>query len=444
MYQPKIHPILRYSRYILCIGFMIAFLAYLVPQYAMIVLFAGTGVFIFGFILQIYLYRISSKYRVRTSLGIDFLFPEIDHWIVAVDYVAMPDEPIPTEAELSESEISEFIRTIQMRKRKSKDAANQLAIGGPKVVPYVAQLFTEEHPDPRFKAAAILRHIGPRAAEAVPTLIDGLNDEDPGVRAQVICALARVGPPAKDAIPALVEQLSDENDDIRICAALAISRISQGSKPADDVVESVASLLDDPLPSVQTAGLHSLFSLGQRDKDTIPLLLNGIRDRNAVLGLLCAEDLGLSKSKAKEAVPDLIEALDTKHPIIQVKVSHALFQIGYDPLALLRPLLGAAKSGEIYVKNEVLDIIKEIGPEAEPASQAYVRMLGDKNTLVRLFAVRAIGYLGKKAESLAPQLRGVLKDPAKAVGYHAEQTLNALGLPLEEPTPQIEEKDESD
>jgi HEAT repeat protein len=81
-----------------------------------------------------------------------------------------------------------------------------------------------------------------------------------------------------------------------------------------------------------------------------------------------------------------------------------------------------------------------MGPEAEPAAQAYVKMLGDKNTLVRLFAVRAIGYLGENARPLAPQLRGVLGDPASAVRFHAEQTLKALGEPLEEPA-QIEESE---
>lgn len=442
MYQPKIHPALRFSRYILCIGFMIAFMAYLVPPYALYILIAGTATFIVGFVLQVYLYRITSRYRVKTSLGIDFLFPNIDHWVVAVDYIAMPDEPIPTEAELAEAEIAELIETIQLRKRKSRDAANQLAIGGPKVVPYVAQLFSEEHSDPRFKAAAIFRHIGPRAAEAVPTLIDGINDADPGVRAQVICALARIGPKSFDAIPALVEQLSHESEDIRICAALAIGRIHRGRKADASVVNSVSALLEDPMPSVQTAGLISLISLGQKDKDTVPLLISGLRDRNAVLALLCTESLGFMGKKAEEAFPDLIDALDVQHPIIQIKVSHALYRIGYDPLALLRSLLTAGKAGDIYVKYEALQVLEDLGSNAEPASTAYIRMLGDKNTLVRLFAVRAIGFLGEKARPLASELRVHLEDPAKAVSFHAEQILNSLGEPLEEPLQ--EEEIESD
>jgi HEAT repeat protein len=105
----------------------------------------------------------------------------------------------------------------------------------------------------------------------------------------------------------------------------------------------------------------------------------------------------------------------------------------YDPLTLLRPILTAAKSGEIYVKLEALEILEDMGPKAEPAIQAYVRMLGDKHTLVRVTAVRAIGFLGEKGRVLAPQLRKALNDPAKAVRHHAEENLKALGEPLEEP-----------
>jgi len=117
--------------------------------------------------------------------------------------------------------------------------------------------------------------------------------------------------------------------------------------------------------------------------------------------------------------------------------------IGYDPLALLRPILTAAKSGEIYVKLEALEILEDMGPAAEPAMQAYVRMLGDKSTLVRVVAVRGISFLGEKGRPLASQLRRALDDPARAVRYHAEATLKSLGEPLEEPI-LLEEADDEE
>jgi HEAT repeat protein len=434
MYQPKINPILRYSRYILCTGFLIAFMAYLFPFYAIYIIVVGTAIFLVGFILQIYMYRLMSKYRVKTSLGVDFLFPELDSWIVAAEFVAMPDEEIQTEEDLSDEEIQEYVELIRQRKRKRNEAASHLALTGRKAIPPVLQLFEEEHSEPRLKAALILRHLGPRAAEAVPTLIEVIDDSDPSVRAQIICALGRIGAAAKKAIPILVDQLSQENDDIRICAAIAIGRISKGGKAQSDTIRALERLLEDPVPSVQTAALITLIGLGEKVPNQLELLISKLHDSNAILALLATENLGIMGKSAKDAIPELIEAMKVPHPIIQVKVSHALYRIGYDPLALLRPVLTAAKNGEVYVKMEALEILEDMGLDAEPAIQAYVRMLGDKNTLTRVVAVRGISFLGEKARPLAPQLRRALTDPAKAVQYHAEETLKALGEPLEEPT----------
>lgn len=408
-------------------------MAYLVPLYAIYIIVAGTGLFLLGFILQIYLYRVMSKYRIKTSLGIDFLFPEIDNWLVAVDFIDMPEESIPTEADLNELEIQELVSIIRAGKRKRHDAANQLVIGGPKVIPYILPLFNEEDAEPRAKAAGILRHLGKRATEAIPTLIDHIGDKDPRVQGQVICALARIGPQAVDALPKLKEQLTNENDDVRLSSVVAIGRINKDTTLSAAMKKSVKSLLEDPLPSVRTAAVTALEDLQEKPSNAVELLQNGLRDANAILALLATEKLGHYGKEAENAVPDLIEALKGQHPIIQVKVAHALYRIGYDPLALLRPVLTAARGGEIYVKHETLQILQAMGSNAEPAAQAYVRMLEDKNTLTRVVAVRGISFLGESARELAPQLRRSLSDPAKAVRYHAEQTLKALNEPLEEP-----------
>ncbi len=195
----------------------------------------------------------------------------------------------------------------------------------------------------------------------------------------------------------------------------------------------MTKLLDDPIPEVQTAALIALEDLGESVDDAVSLLISGLRVLNPILALLCTQHLGFHENEANDSIPDLIEALKSNHPIIQIIVSHALYRIGYDSLALLRPILTAAKAGEIYVKLEALEILQDMGPAAEPAMQAYVRMLGDKNTLVRVVAVRGINFLGDKGRPLASQLRRALDDPAKAVRYHAEASLKALGEPLEEP-----------
>jgi HEAT repeat protein len=258
----------------------------------------------------------------------------------------------------------------------------------------------------------------------------------------VICALARIGAPAIEAIPSLVNQLSSDSEDILICSALAIGRILGKKEAKNKTLKALRKLLDDSSLSVQTGALLALEDLGEEVEDAIELLISGLRDLNPILALQCAQHLGYHGKSANEAIPDLIEALKSNHPIISIICSHGLYRMEYDPLALLRPILTAAKNGDLYVKMEALEILEDMGPAAEPAIQAYVRMLGDKNTLVRVVAVRGISFLGEKARPLAPQLRRALEDPAKAVRHHAEATLKTLGEPLEEPK-LIDEESES-
>lgn len=432
MYQIPIHPVIKYSRHLLCVGLLITFIGIYNPLTFWLAA-VGTIIFIIGFIMQIYLNRLAAKYRVKSSLGVDFLFPKVDNWIVAAEFVAMPDEEIPTETELTPAEIEESLMVIKQRKRKRRDAANQLALAGSTVVPYVRPLLKEEHPEVRHIAVSILRYLGPRAADALNELIDALRDSEEQVRAQVICTLARMGSIATEALPHLEDHLQETSEDLRVCTALAIGRIGGESGVQTELIKGLQTLQDDPSPSVQAMATISLETLGKGDDTTISRLIQGLRDRNAVIALLSTETLGLIGKDAKDAIPDLVEAQKAQHPVILIKVTHALYRLGYDPMALLRPILNAARKGEIYVRLEALQILEEMGINAKMAIQAYVRMLEDKNTLTRVVAIRGLSFLGEEARPLIPQIRNALNDPAKAVRYHAEELLKNLGEPLQAP-----------
>lgn len=384
-----------------------------------------------GFVLQIYMSRKISKSRVKSSLGIDFLFPETDAAHLAPVYIDMPEEDVPMELELTDEEVEEYVEVIRNRGRKRQDAAGTLAMAGPRVLPYIAPLLSHEHRDVRVLAATIHRYLGPRGSDAVNDLTPLLEDPEPGIRAQAICALARFGAPSKPAIPQIIKQLDHLNEDVTACAVVALGLATTKGDTA--AVNALKPLLTHPLLGIQSAAAVSLFRHGKTTKNTVPLLIQGFRTRNPVIALLCAETAGLMDELAKETVPHLEEALNTHHPIIKIKVVHALFRLGYDSYPLLTHLVACARFGEIYVKIEALEILEEMGKEAEPAIPAYIRMIADRNTLNRLFAVRALSFLGEDARPVAPQLRRLLQDPAKAIAYHAKRILNTLGEPLEDP-----------
>jgi HEAT repeat protein len=433
MYPIRIHPVLRYSRYLLCVGALVTLVGLSGSYETLWLAIIGTAMFAVGFGLQFYMNRLMSKYRVRSSLSLDFLFPETDQWRVAPDLVAMPEEEFPTEADIKEEERAELIQAIRTHSRKRRNAAAQLATCGSEVVPEVVPLLREEHHETRLTAASILRYMGPRAAEAVRVLMKTLEDSDAMVRAEAVCALARIGHGAAEAVPALVLLLDDSDENVRICAAIAIGCINPVKADRREAVDALEKRRQDPIQTVQVAANLGLQALGDTDDRTVPLLLEGLRDHNVVIALLCTETLGLIGEPAKEAVPHLVQALTAQHPVILVKVAHALYRLDYDPLLVLRPILVSARSGEIYVRLEALRILEEMGPKAESATVAYVRMLADRGALTRLVAVRAISFLGESARPLAPQLRRSLNDPAKAVSFHAKRILESLGEPLVEP-----------
>jgi HEAT repeat protein len=432
MYQIRIHPVLRYSRYFLCVGALVTLVGFSAYETLWLAV-VGLAIFIVGFALQFYMNRLVSKYKVRSSLSLDFLFPETDQWRVAPELVAMPEEEFPTEAEIKDEERAELIRAIRTRSRKRRNAAARLATCGPSVVPEVVPLLREQHHEVRVIGASILRYMGPRAAAAVSVLMKTLEDSDAMVRAEAVCALARISHGATEAVPALTLLLDDSDENVRICAAIAIGAINPAKSPRREAIDALEKRRQDPVHTVQVAATLSLQALGETDDRTVPVLVEGLRDHNAIIALLCTETLGLIGDPAKEAVPPLVEALGAQHPVILIKVSHALYRLGYDPLALLRHILLCARTGEIYVRLEALNILEEMGPKAEPATAAYVRMLADRGALTRLVAVRAIAFLGEGARPLAPQLRRCVTDQAKAVSFHAKRILESLGEPLAEP-----------
>ena len=440
MYQPRPPLIFRYSRHFLCVGMLMVMVGFMNPLdlILFIVMTAGFIILGLGFVLQIYMNRKISQSRVKSSLGIDFLFPETDAAHLAPIYIDMPEEDVPIELELTEDEILEFVDVIEKRGRKRQDAAGTLAMAGSRVIPYITPLLSHEHREVRVLAATIIRYLGPRGSKAVDDVIPLLEDPEPPIRAQTLCALARLGTPSKPSIPQIVKQLDDTNEDILTCATVALGLSTTKGDTA--AVNALKPLLTHPLLSIQPAAAVSLYRHGKTTKNTVPMLIQGFRTRNPVIALLCAETAGLMGDVAKEAIPHLEEALVTNHPIIKIKVVHALIRLGNDPYPLLTHLIACARFGEIYVKLESLEILEELGPKAEPAIPAYVRMLTDKNTLNRLFAVRALSFLGEDARPVAPQLRRLLQDPAKAIVYHAKRILEKLGEPLEEPEDMEEEK----
>src|SRR5262249_23489113 len=105
----------------------------------------------------------------------------------------------------------------------SKEAATVLGLIGPRAadaVPALMEVLKDRHAaaDRRAAAAFALGTIGPPAADIVPALIPALKDEKPEVRQRAAEARAWIGPPAREAVPALVAAIKDDEDKVAAAA----------------------------------------------------------------------------------------------------------------------------------------------------------------------------------------------------------------------------------
>jgi hypothetical protein len=84
-----------------------------------------------------------------------------------------------------------------------------------------------EHSEPRVRRAAVmgLRQAWPRAAEAVPILVELLKDRQIDIHVEAANALAEIGPAAAQAVPALERLRYDPEPQVSEAAAAALTRI---------------------------------------------------------------------------------------------------------------------------------------------------------------------------------------------------------------------------
>ncbi len=66
-------------------------------------------------------------------------------------------------------------------------------------------------------------------------------------------------------------------------------------------------------------------------------------------------------------------------------------------------------------------------PEAASTLTAYLKLLNDRDSLVRQSAINGLGQLGARAKEAVPPLLGLLSDPDKQVRTAASKALLALG-----------------
>ena len=306
----------------------------------------------------------------------------------------------------------------------------------------------------RIYAAQELGEIGSAAKDAVPSLIKALKDEDEVVRICAAEALRRIGE-LKAQVSTLIELLKGTNKYVCALAAETLGKIGRAAKKA---VPELREVLKDKEEKVRRAAANALAGIGQAAKKAIPDLVETLKDKDqevcqnaamalaaiglpavaALIEVLKNEDeheqvrraaikaLANIGWEAKDAIPDLIEALKDKSKEVAKQTLRALVMIG--SLAVPALIEGLNEKNEEYFWEYALGTIADVGytdvVKANDLAAAFIERLKDRSWEVRKFAASALGEIGNKSEKTVAALRDACKDPDDNVREAAEKALN--------------------
>jgi HEAT repeat protein/tRNA A-37 threonylcarbamoyl transferase component Bud32 len=313
-----------------------------------------------------------------------------------------------------------------------QEATKILRSFGPEVLPVLLKHVDRTSPTALSNAGPIIQALGPKAAAAVPMLIDAVRMDDWGARGSAASALAAIGADAHPAIPALVDYLGIalENKDI-----------------LDHLDRAVTETAVEVAERAKFKKKGGSFSGGFPDRD------RSFRTQST-MPVVIVEDLLKIEPAIKNALPEgLVDAgenrtkagINVAAPAALWKQAHAVLKAKYpgQPSPATNP--GAVKS-KIDAIDQAIRNLQPKGTSDPPAAQPakdenfyqgkpasfWLNQLRDGDALYRAEAVKALGGIARVNKDYLPVLANSLKDTDDIAGYAASKALAGLdaeGLP---------------
>jgi HEAT repeat protein len=325
----------------------------------------------------------------------------------------------------------------------------------------LAKLLDDATPRVRMAAASALLRIAPKDARAIDMLAQGLtskdsllrrhaarstglagaaatplagrlgallSDRDALVRRMALQAIATIGPAAADALPAVTALL--DQPQTAVDAADALGRLGPKARPA---LKPLARLLHSEAPAERWAAVRAMSQIGGDDAvPAVQFMIHALPTAAEVDSYNMMIYLSLLGPVAREALP-FIQKARLKNPVLRQSTTWAINP--GDELPWLGPM-GASEVGEFILESYV----RELGDHLKPVAQRLARRIMDgkagsvpawgykllarfpdqtlpiltagltANELVqRERAAVALGFMGRPAQSAAPQVARALK-----------------------------------
>lgn len=295
------------------------------------------------------------------------------------------------------------------------------------IIPRLIELLKKE--ESRSSAAALLQHLGVKAAPAVPALLDALKGSDAEERRTFGEALGSIGKPA---IAGLLKVVDDAEQDEAVRAA-ALQALGQMGPAGHDAASALEKYLKDDSKPLQRQAAITLAQLGS-DTDIVPVLLEALQDKDRQVAYMAQGallTLGPRAASAFDRLAAILHGGDRQQQYTALNLLVAVQPSVDKTLPVLLPLLrndadpnfrntaamhlGQFGSGAVPAlvqalnapsmsKPDVLWALQAIGPDAGPAVPNLVELLQDKDRAAATRAAQALAAIDPKQEAAVPVL----------------------------------------
>jgi len=206
----------------------------------------------------------------------------------------------------------------------------------------------------------------------------------------------------------LLERLGDKNPDVRSAAAVELSENVWNTQ----VYDILTKALDDESPEVRSAAAQALGMIVTKTKGLSTKLLEMLSDKGPRVRFRALEALG-KVGFPSEAVPVLIEKLNTKDSSMQFMAAYAISDVARTNTIwmdqLVATLIDAAKSGRQINRIDAIQGLGKLGPQPGVVD-ALMEALRADDFNIRSAAACALPEMGEEGKVAIPHLIEMLTE----------------------------------
>lgn len=271
-----------------------------------------------------------------------------------------------------------------------------------------------------------MRGIGDSAVPALSKVAKA--HENLHARTNAIYVLGELERDAKEAVPTLIQLLNDENKYVRLAAAQAIGGIDEAK--SEEVIPVLLVLLKDEDRDVRLNAAFGISNFGKHAKNALPELLEALNDPDYVVRAMVCSAIGYVGIADEKVIKALVNELSHERAEIGYywRIAGSLGEFGRRASsavpALLETLKKLGENEDFLNKSSVIEALGKIGVASPDVIDALVQALKDRRSdLCREEAAKSLGMLGIQANSSVPALIEALNDEEDDVKAAAAQAL---------------------